>query len=271
MRGIFRDERRKMELIGKIEEAAREAGEIMLNASDIRNKISEKDGWKNIVTDYDKQVQSFLEKRLLEILPGARFMGEENHEDQFLDSYRSGWLFVNDPIDGTTNFVAGYRPSVTSIALLKDGEPYIGVVYNPYTGDMFSAMRGNGAKKNGEPIKTSSQPLERSIISIGTSPYYGEAMITRSFERALRFMLRCVDIRRSGSAVWDSCLVADGTAGLFMEENLQIWDYAAAAIIVEEAGGTVTDYEGKPVSYRGASNVIFVSSGVAEGEYLSLL
>ena len=257
-----------MDIRYEIEAAAREAGQIILNASDIMKTISEKGSEKNLVTEYDKQVQEFLEARLMEVCPEARFLGEENHEDLFHEEYKRGGLFVIDPIDGTSNFIFGYRPSVTSIGLFKDGMPYAGVVYNPYSDTMFSAVKGAGAMQNGAPVRSGSLPLSRSLVSIGTAPYYEEEVIHKAFELGFSYMLRCVDVRRSGSAAWDICQVACGVTGLFLEPVLQIWDYAAAAVILEEAGGRITDFSGSPLSYRGPSGIIAASAGVAAEDYL---
>ena len=104
----------------------------------------------NFVTIYDKKVQDFLTARLKEVIPDAKFLGEENGMDAFQPGDEEGWLFVIDPIDGTTNFIHNMYPYVTSIGLMKDGAPYAGVVYIPLTGQMFSAERGQGAYENGK-------------------------------------------------------------------------------------------------------------------------
>lgn len=253
-----------MEILNGIQKAARDAGSIMLKASDIMNATTQKGNNSNLVTEYDKKVQRFLEEELHSLLPEAKFMGEENHEDQFLAEYSEGFLFVIDPIDGTSNFIFGYRPSVTSIALFKDGRPYIGVVFNPYSDEMFSATRGQGAWRNGKPIRTSTLPLSKSLVSMGTSPYYEDEKIKSAFDLAYALMPRCVDIRRSGAAAWDLCQVACGVLGMFFEPVLQLWDYAAGALIVEEAGGKVTDMNGNGLPFTGASSVAAVSEGAAD-------
>ena len=107
--------------LGRIEEAAREAGGIMLRARDIRSRVADKAGHANFVTAYDKQVQDMLFDRLRKVVPDAAFIGEENGADRVGDDSRSGYAFCVDPIDGTSNFLTGYRPSMTSIALMKDG------------------------------------------------------------------------------------------------------------------------------------------------------
>ena len=117
-------------------------------------------------------------------------------------------------------------------------------------------------------MSSSGQPLSRSLVIFGTSPYYAEEEIRRAFDIAYAYMPHCVDIRRSGSAAWDLCQVASGVAGIFFEPVLQLWDYAAGALIVEEAGGTVTTLSGEKLSYTGASSVIAASQGVAKDAYL---
>ena len=164
-----------MELRMQIEAAALKAGEIMLSADRIKAATDEKSGHANFVTEYDRKVQEFLFEELARILPEASFVGEEDGAERFREEYRTGFSFVIDPIDGTTNFIKAYRPSVTSIGLLLDGKPFIGVIYNPYQGVLYSAERGKGAFRNGTPIlpiMRSSRPGRSgspSSISIGRS------------------------------------------------------------------------------------------------------
>ena len=257
-----------MDILAEICKAAKEAGEIILNASNIMAATKQKGSNSNLVTKYDQEVQIVLEKRLHEVLPEAAFMGEENHEDRFREEYGKGFLFVIDPIDGTSNFIFGYRPSVTSIALFQDGVPYMGVIYNPYSDEMYSAIKGKGAWKNGESIHTSSLPLSKSLVSMGTAPYYSDEKIKMAFDTAYSYMSRCVDIRRSGTAAWDLCQIAGGALGLYFEPVLQLWDYAAGALIVSEAGGTITDMEGNELTFTGASSVMAASAGVTGEDYM---
>ena len=247
--------------IEDIKQIAREAGEILLTAK--RPKIMEKSGHANFVTETDEKVQRFLVDRLKDILPEAKFLGEEDGQDVFSAKMASGFCFVIDPIDGTSNFIYEYRPSVVSIGLLKDGKPYMAVVYNPYDGMMFSAIAGEGAYMNGERIMSSEAPLSEQLSCFGTAPYY-EELRDRSFDIAKKLLPLCVDLRRSGTAAWDMCCVAIGRCGLYFELKIQIWDYAAAALIAQEAGCSVTDVEGNPLSYTGASSALCMSRGVKE-------
>ena len=247
--------------IEDIKQVAREAGNILLSAR--RPKIMEKSGHANFVTETDEKVQRFLVGRLKELLPEAEFLGEEDGQDVFSAKMASGYCFVIDPIDGTSNFIYEYRPSVVSIGLLKDGKPYMAVVYNPYDDMMFSAIAGEGAYMNGERIMSSEAPLSEQLSCFGTAPYY-EELRDKSFDIAKKLLPLCVDLRRSGTAAWDMCCVAIGRCGLYFELKIQIWDYAAAALIAREAGCSVTDIEGNPLSYTGASSALCMSRGVKE-------
>lgn len=239
----------------------KEAGDIMLTAK--HPKIMEKSGHANFVTETDEKVQKFLMDKLGTALPEAEFLGEEDGQDVFSAKMQSGYCFVIDPIDGTSNFIYEYRPSVVSVGLLKGGEPYMAVVYNPYDDMMFSATAGQGAFMNNEKIMSSNAPLSEQLACFGTAPYYEEYR-DRSFDMAKKLLPQCVDLRRSGSAAWDMCCVAIGRCGLYFELKIQIWDYAAAALIAKEAGCSVTDIKGKPLSYTGASSALCMASGVKE-------
>ncbi len=257
-------------LLSGVEVAALGAGRIMLEARDIRAGTVAKEGHANFVTAYDKRVQAYLFETLRALLPEARFIGEEDGADVFTDEDRRGFAFCVDPIDGTTNFMTGWLPSVTSIALLRDGAPFLGVVCNPWQDMLFSAVRGGGARLNGEPIRSSDEPLARSLVAFGTAPYYPE-QAERTFALCAAYLPRCIDLRRSGSAAWDLCCAAAGTIGLFYETRLQLWDYAAAGLIAEEAGCRLTDMEGAPLPWDGPSSVLCASRGVAREDYLPRL
>ena len=254
-------------ILSEIEAAAREAGQILLQAQEIRSRVEAKQGHANFVTEYDRQVQEVLFRRLQALLPEARFIGEEDGADRFQAADQLGYAFCIDPIDGTSNFLTGYRPSVTSIALFRDGTPFLGVVYEPYRDWMFTARKGCGAYRNGVRLQSSEEPLQRSLVSFGTAPYE-PGLWEQTFGLCRRYLPLCIDLRRSGSAAWDLCNMALGTTGLYFELRLGLWDYAAAALIAEEAGCTVTDIHGLPLRYDGPSSVICASAGVAGAPYL---
>lgn len=240
-------------MLQKIVEIVHECGRIMLSATDIERKIHAKEGKGNFVTEYDSAVQAALQEKLLKLMPEAMFYGEEDDADK--GNVNSGWCFIVDPIDGTANFTRGYNASCISVALAKDGQPVLGVVYNPYAKETFTAERGKGAFLNGSPIHTSDRDLAHGLILFGTAPYSAE-LAKKSFEKAYHYFTQAEDLRRSGSAAIDLCCLACGRAELFFEMILSPWDYAAGALIVEEAGGIVSDFEGNPVTYDKKQTVV---------------
>ncbi|MCR4903908.1 MAG: inositol monophosphatase [Butyrivibrio sp.] len=245
-----------LQILSKIEKVVAESGKIILKADRSNNVITSKEGHANFVTKYDKKVQEVLENKLLDILPKARFVGEEGEHNE---EKGSGFEFIVDPIDGTTNFIKDYHVSAISVGLVKDGKPYIGVVYNPYLKEMFTAITGIGAWCNGRNIHVSDNELENGIVLFGTSPYY-EELNKKSFDTAFSYFKRSLDIRRSGSAALDLCSIAAGRAELYFELILQPWDYAAGALIVTEAGGKVTTFEGGEVTYNKPCSILATNS-----------
>lgn len=248
-------------MIDNIISIVKDAGDIILNAR--RPKIMEKSGHANFCTETDEKVQAFLIDKLSLLVPDAQFLGEEDGQDVFVSKMSTGLCFVIDPIDGTSNFIYEYRPSVISVGLLKDGKPYMAVVYNPYDDMMFSATRGNGAFLNGNRIMSSDAPLSDSLALFGTAPYY-EELRDSSFDIAKNLLPLCVDLRRSGTAAWDMCCVAMGRCGLYFELKIQLWDYAAAALIASEAGCSVTDTCGAELKFNGATSVLCMARGIGK-------
>lgn len=245
-------EEKDTKLLNEIMDIVRGCGTIILNADRSKSSIGEKAGHANFVTSYDKKVQEQLREKLLAILPEAVFVGEE---EDIHASIEKGYAFIVDPIDGTTNFIKDYHTSAVSVGLTKDGTQYMGVVYNPYLDEMFYAQRGKGAYLNGRRISVSDNPLKNGIVIFGTSPYY-EELNRASFELAYAYFKKSLDIRRSGSAALDLCSVAAGRAELFFELRLSPWDYAAASLIVEEAGGIVTTVEGGKITLGESCSVL---------------
>ena len=231
-------------LVQKMIDVVRECGLVILDVDRSAIAIDSKAGPADFVTEYDKKVQNLLEEKLTEIVPDAKFVGEEENSEKVSDN---GKYFVVDPIDGTTNFIKDYHVSCISVALIKDGKVEIGIVYNPYLNEMFWAQRGYGAYCNNKKIHVSEQPLSNGIVLFGSSPYY-EELHKKSFEMAYNYFKQALDIRRSGSAALDLCSIAAGRAELYFELRLSPWDYAAGSLIVEEAGGVVTTVEGEKVS-----------------------
>ncbi len=252
-------------MVKAITDIVKEAGKIILSAHNQENAVTAKEGKKNFVTKYDVAVQDFLFKELAKAFPDAEFIGEESENNFSISCLR----FIIDPIDGTTNFMQDYRCSCISVALCKENDVIAGVVYNPYTDELFSAEKGKGAYLNSERIKVSERPLSDGLALFGTSPYHPEntdetfALLRKVFDLSR-------DIRRSGSAAYDICMIACGRGEVFFEKGLQPWDIAAGTLIIKEAGGIVINYEGKEISLSTPNDIIFANPKAYE-EFKTLL
>lgn len=208
----------------------RKAGEIIIHAESFR--VEQKEGHANFVTTVDEEVQSFLIRELLALLPESCIIGEEQENAPLTDEP----TWVIDPLDGTTNFIHNYRFSAISVALLENREPVIGTVYQPYTQEMFYAEKGKGAFLNDHPICVSHTQMESALVGFGTSPYNTE-LAEKSMRAALYCLQNAADVRRGGSAALDLAYVAAGRQDVYFELILRPWDYAAGALLVKEAGG----------------------------------
>ncbi len=236
-------------MLDQIAAAAREAGRIILQAHD--SPAHQKEGHFNFVTDTDVAVQQYLKSALLSICPDARFFSEEQENEPLTDAR----TFVVDPIDGTLNFMKNRRMSAVSIGLLERRQPVLGVIYQPYADEMFTAVRGRGAACNGRAVAVSRTPFEKAMVSVGTSPYDAD-LATRTMGYALQFLLQAGDLRRSGSAAVDLCDVACGRSEIFYELRLRPWDVAAGSLIVTEAGGTFVSLGRDQPYFDGACGIL---------------
>lgn len=238
----------------KILRLMRRAGR-MIRRADPAGGISMKDGdTANLVTVYDKAVQDYLEGALLRLYPEAHFMAEEQENDPAV--LLADRCFVIDPIDGTANFVHGFCRSAISVAMLSHGEVVFGAIYDPYLDEMFYATLGGGAFLNGRPIRVSDRAMKDALTVFGTTPYEKEEYGACSFALAEALFRKTRDVRRSGSAALDLAAVAAGRCDIFFEMMLSPWDIAAGMLLVREAGGTVTDMHGAPLSLAGRVPVI---------------
>lgn len=222
-------------MLNEIIKIVKSAGEIYRSAKNDLD-IEEKSTSVNLVTKYDKMIQSFLFDDLSKIYPTATFLGEEGDENKTL---KDGYCFIIDPIDGTTNFIKGFQHSAISVGLAKDKELIAGVVYDPDLENMFYAEKGKGAYLNGSPIHVSDCKMQQSLVLFGTCPYEHE-LAHKTFELTEKVFYKCLEVRRGGSAALDICYVASGKCDLFFEFILRPWDWAGATLILNEAGGFAT-------------------------------
>jgi myo-inositol-1(or 4)-monophosphatase len=249
-------------MLNKITEIIKEAGKIILSAHNQENTITAKEGKKNFVTKYDVAVQEFLFNKLGEAFPEAGFVGEEGENNFESNALR----FIIDPIDGTTNFMQDYRCSCISVGLCKENDVIVGVVYNPYTDEIFSAEKGNGAYLNGNRIKVSERPLSDGLALFGTSPYHPENT-DETFSLLRKVFDFSRDIRRSGSAAYDICMIACGRCEVYFEKSLQPWDIAAGTLILKEAGGIALNYQGREINFSTPNDVVFANP-IAYNEFI---
>ncbi len=257
-------EKSPREICAVIQAAQREAAELMLAARAIL--AESKTDRRNVVTEYDRRVQALLMERLSAAVPGARFFCEESDRN---DDLGAEHLFIIDPIDGTMNFVHHFNHSAVSVAYTHFGVLEAGAVYNPYVDEMFSAVRGEGAFLNGRAIRVDPAPLGETVICFGTAPYDATKM-SRSFVLAERACRAGLDVRRQGSAALDLCSVAAGRAGAYFELQVSLWDYAAGALIVTEAGGRVMRVDGSPLPFDGSKPTILAASPANAAAFLAL-
>lgn len=230
-------------LIEQAVKAVRKAGALLTDQSAIRNIWAKSE--TDFVTNVDVTVQETLKAQLASLAPEIQFMGEEQDNSR-LDWSRPCWIL--DPVDGTTNLIHSFQHSAVSLALSEAGQILFGVVYNPYSGECFTARRGQGAFCNGSPIRVSgADRLEDSLLCAGTVPGRRE-LADKAFCQMRNLYNVCQDIRRTGCASLDLCWVACGRLDGYVELFLQPWDYAAGLLIVNEAGGRITAPDGSPLS-----------------------
>lgn len=204
-------------------------------------KLSYK-GRMNLVTDVDIRCDSLITKKIVSAFPSHRIISEESGARGHRDS-KYCWLI--DPLDGTTNYAHRFAFFAVSIALLRHGEAVVGVVYDPLRKELFFALKRKGAYLNHKRIRVSSiGELKRSLVSTGFPYRFGNAM-RRNINNFARVMQKVQAVRRPGSAALDLCYVAAGRFEGFWELDLHPWDTAAGALIVEEAGGKVTNLKGE--------------------------
>ncbi len=203
--------------------------------------ITNKEGINNLVTEADHASEKVIIDIIKKDYPDHFILSEEAGEIVMDSAYK--WII--DPIDGTVNFANGIPICCISIALEYNGEIILGAVYNPFLQELFFAEKGKGATLNGKKINVSNKTkVEKSILVTGF-PYTYLDMPNSPLQIFERFIRKGIPVRRLGSAAIDLCWVAAGRFDGFYEHKLQAWDSAAGFLMVEEAGGKVTDFTGK--------------------------
>lgn len=233
----------------------RKAGEMIRSAhTDEDREVTVKPGSANFVTVHDVRIQNFLIGAIKEILPQAAFIAEEKENDPAV--LEQEYCLIIDPIDGTTSFIHDTRHSCVSVAFFSQGKAIFGAVYDPYLDELFHAVCGEGAYLNGRPIHVSSYPFSSALVGYGTAPYYKDTLSEKTFSLCRELFEACADVRRCGSAALDLAYVAAGRFDVFFEMILSPWDIAAGALLVAEAGGTITQMNGESLDFTRPCSVI---------------
>ncbi|TCJ98472.1 myo-inositol-1(or 4)-monophosphatase [Volucribacter psittacicida] len=224
--------------------AARKAGNIIAKGYERRDEITTA---QKMANDYVTNIDKAAEQAIIEIIqksyPEHTIIGEESGA---IEGKQSDIQWIIDPLDGTTNFIKGFPHFSVSIAVRVKGRNEIAVVYDPIRNELFTAIRGEGAKLNDTRLRIESRTeLQGAILATGF-PFKQNKYMPMHLAMVTALIEHCADFRRTGSAALDLCYTAAGRVDGFFEIGLKPWDCAAGELIVREAGGLICDYLGSP-------------------------
>lgn len=217
-------------------------------------------GAVELVSAADRESQDLIVARVRAAFPGDAVLAEEGADLPGT----SGFRWIVDPLDGTTNFVHSHPAFAVSIGLDLHGDLVAGVVHAPALGETFAAVRGGGATLNGEPIRVSRTAVLDDALLASGFPYYRRQAVDRLLSLVARAILAAQGFRRMGSAALDLCWLAAGRLDGYFEEGLLPWDVAGGIVVLREAGGVVTGFDGGP--FELASGRILASNGLIHPE-----
>ncbi len=243
------------QLFESIEAIVRRAGQTLKTAHAGGSDIEKKEGLANFVTAYDVQIQQFLIGEFQKLIPDAAYFGEEATDGNKQQASADGYTFYIDPIDGTTNFMFDYNFSCISVGLAYRKQMVAGFVYNPYVEEMFTAIRGQGSFVNGRRLQIHNLGIGEGIVAFGCARY-NEANMDLLFDAVKEIFWNSLSIRSGGSAALDLCRAAANRNVGFLEFKLQPYDYAAASLIIEEAGGVIAQVDGSPIDMEAPCTVL---------------
>ena len=246
-------------------EATRAGADEILRFFNKSFKISNKEGVNNLVTEADHASEKAILSVIQSRFPDHQILAEES--GKILQESTFKWII--DPIDGTVNFAQGIPLNCVSIGIEKDGEMIMGAVFNPHLNEFFFAEKGKGATLNNEPIHVSSKTETIKACLVTGFPYTYINQPNGPLETFERFIKKGVPVRRLGSAAIDLCWVAAGRFDGFYEHKLEPWDSAAGYLIVEEAGGKVTDHSGN--AYSVYQHGLLATNGKIHEEMLAVI
>lgn len=248
--------------VGIAHEAGRLTLETFRKAPDVRSKRTDVD----LVTQTDFDSESLIASRLTERFPDHGLLFEEGTEKEVTES---GALWIVDPLDGTVNFAHGHPFYCISMSLQLEGEVVVGVTYAPVLDVTWTARRSGGAFRNGSSVRVTTTPALESSFCASGFPYDRRTAEDNNAAEWCAMIRRAQAVRRCGAAAIDLAMVADGTFDGFWEKRLKPWDLAAGTLLVQEAGGRVTDVEEGPVPPW--PEVIVATNGLIHNELLDVL
>lgn len=249
-------------------EAARKAGQLQLRYLRDSFRVDYK-GEINLVTEVDRLCEEEIIKTIKAYYPDHGILTEEGLPHCPFLGVDTSFLWIIDPLDGTTNYAHGYPVFSVSIALQVQGELALGVVFDPTRDELFWSLKGEGSFLNGERLKVSSTAkLSQSLLATGF-PYDLKKDPVNNLDHFNRMIMVAQAIRRGGSAALDLCYVAAARLDGFWELKLSPWDIAAGILIVREAQGKVTDFDGRPIDPY--SREVVASNGLIHDEMLGIL
>lgn len=249
-------------------QAAMEAGELLKKGFGSSFEITSKPGDQNLVTEYDKRSESLIIAHLSRHFPDHAFLAEETHPHN--PETLSSVLWIIDPLDGTVNFAHNVPVFSVSIAAFSEGNIVSGVIYQPMTDELFIAERGRGSYLNGKPCQVSkNRDLKKTLMATGF-PYNAAENPLGCIDQFAYMTRQGVPIRRLGSAALDLAYLAAGRFDVYWEVSLHPWDIAAGQLIVEEAGGKVTGYQGEARDLF-STDPVLATNGLFHEEMISKL
>lgn len=252
-------------LLRAAEHAALEAGSILRDGFGKPLETRSKEGMHNLVTQFDIRAEQCIVHALRSHTPDAAIMAEESGITTGTDDLQ----WVIDPLDGTVNFAHGIPIFCVSIAAVLHGILQCGVIYNPLTQELFTAVRNGGAWLNGQRLQVSATESLNDAILVTGFPYNVAQNPLRCIDQFAAVVSKGLPVRRLGSAALDLAYTAAGRFDAFWESILQPWDMAAGVLLVQEAGGCVTQYHNAPFELTTGS--IIASNGLIHAELSELL
>ncbi|MGM0600880.1 MAG: inositol monophosphatase family protein [Candidatus Rifleibacteriota bacterium] len=254
-----------------LEFAAQKASQIAQNAGQLLKENQLKDhqithkGTVDLVTEMDIAAEKLIRKQLKDDFPEISFFGEEDGGS----SWQNGLVWVVDPLDGTTNYAHGLDHYSVSIALCENGTPLVGALAHPDRDVIYHCWKEGGAYKNNQRIEVNKTGDINSALAVTGFPYNRRECMPEILNR-IEIMLNNVQgLRRFGSAALDLCFVANGIFSIFWENNLKPWDIAAGMLLVKEAGGNVTCFNGKEMKLD--SSELLATNGFLHKQTVELL